>query len=78
MGIKEKAAPNIPVCVFSGYMYSFVFGVYLGIRWLGHRISVALIDIANFPNGFFQFKFLPQSKIIPDPCNHFVLWFSKF
>ena len=42
-GIRNKAAKNISVCVVGGNKYSFFFGVYLGIRLLGHRITITLV-----------------------------------
>lgn len=58
LATRNKASINIPLCVFGGFKYAFLYSVYLGIRLLNLRsISLTLVDTTkHFPNGVFWFK----------------------
>lgn len=59
--LKNKVPMYTLEHIFGEKKHSFLFGVYPGVEWFGHRISVhlVLIDTVVFPMKLHQFTFSP-------------------
>lgn len=50
LGLMNKTAVYIFVQVFLGNMFLFLFGKYLGVKFLGHRVDRYMINLVKLTN----------------------------